>query len=82
MTATLTVDRDITDLNQWKALFYIERHRILVDFWLTLDPDEAHARFAAAMNVLALVDEELTAAQATVDACAPLCALPDLVGAR
>jgi hypothetical protein len=69
MTTTYapTVDRDITDLNQWKALFYIERHRILVDFWLALDPAEVHARFAAAMGLLALVDEELDALQEGLD---------------
>lgn len=35
--------------------------------WLALDPADAQARFAAAMGVLALVDEELAAAREFVD---------------
>lgn len=67
MTATLTFNPDITDLDRWQALSHYERHRILASRWLRLDPADAHARFAAAMGVLALVDEELDAAQYLVD---------------
>ncbi|MEU7831434.1 hypothetical protein [Nonomuraea sp. NPDC049129] len=67
MTATLTFSPDITDLDRWQALSHYERHRILAFHWLRLNPADAHARFAAAMGVLALVDEELAAAQYLVD---------------
>jgi hypothetical protein len=67
MTVTLTFTPDITDLGRWQALSHYERHRILASRWLRLNPADAHARFAAAMGLLALVDEELAAAQYLVD---------------
>lgn len=39
----------------------------LAAFWLTLEPSDALARFAAAVGLLALVDEELAAAQELVN---------------
>jgi hypothetical protein len=67
MTATLTFNPDITDLDRWQALSHYERHRFLAAKWLALNPADAHARFAAAMGVLALVNEELDAAQVLVN---------------
>ena len=67
MTATLTFNPDITELDRWQALSHYERHRILASRWLRLDPAVAHARFAAAMGLLALVDDELAAAQELVN---------------
>lgn len=39
----------------------------LAAFWLALDPADALARFAAAVRLLALVNEELAAAQELVN---------------
>ena len=58
---------DTDELARWDALPDSERSVVLASLWLTLDPTTAHARFAAAMGLLALVDEELAAHQVALN---------------
>lgn len=67
MTATLYWTSADEDLARWDALTPKDRHAILAAHWQALDPATARARFAAAIGVLALVDEELDAAQRFVN---------------
>ncbi|MFB4265266.1 hypothetical protein [Nonomuraea sp. GTA35] len=55
------------ELARWDSYTPAARHRILTAFWLELAPSTARARFAAAVDVLALLDDELAVMQQAVD---------------
>ena len=82
MTSALLAPSPAEDLARWEALSFYDRHRHIDAFWRSLDPTTARARFAAAVDLLAVLNQELVVAQATVDTCTPLCALPELADAR
>ena len=67
MTYAPAFTSDSDELARWDALPDSERSVVLASLWLALDPATAHARFAAAVGLLALVDEELDALQEGLD---------------
>ncbi|MEV0994694.1 hypothetical protein [Nonomuraea sp. NPDC050202] len=67
MTATRSNVRPVDELAVWDAHTHASRHAILTTFWRSLDPATARARFAAAADLLSLVNERLTSMQATVN---------------
>ncbi|MFD1547050.1 hypothetical protein [Nonomuraea guangzhouensis] len=67
MTATLLSRTPAEDLAAWEALSFYDRHHRIDAFWRSLDPATARARFAAAVDLLAVVNAELAAHQVALD---------------